>query len=1109
MAVLLIFAILFACVYFLIKNDEKIDQNALFSKQTNTNSQIGVSYSLIGNTRRITPETKDEGLARYPVYGQNLTKADAETEAEFTALKQAILAENAYLNADPDATLSSTCSNYDSLDKNGYLYLNGSPALDDDGNHRKLYKHTASNNMYFGNVSDSEPAVVKRIDIQPRAMGNYITGLYAPAGEVIKLTISAGDLKIIENIFVYVGATLANGQANNIWLARDFNRMPVIANKMPVNAEVCSFDARTQTYTCYFGSYLGGPIYLGSPSIKMPFSVEISGAVEYPHFIYGLTTEAEYNRLLKSTAPYFDMEIFDISVRFSGARTHSDRYSYAELCQSAELWDKISQVSRRVPTGSNSSYGIDFLFEPFIAAGAAVAFVGRNTVNCPLDWMDTCLDVENFINNGAWGNIHEFNHHYQNFGLPNGGEVTNNAITLVEYSLFTKISSKRSLGDSTLRDWNIYTDPSRAMRVLLNNSASGSAVESLDAYATILHSFGQSVFIDSTQNGSGVDNWFKNLCNLTHYNFEYYFTEILHETVSADVLTQVRQNNYPMYVPVACIYQTGTKYHYNNGKKQIKTAQPFEFEGENYEFSIKSLLHIPDGFTVNNIIVGEPEFGQISLIGDDKYRFTPAKEGFSGDFDVKISLSKNDNAFEVADITLVFGLKQQQKRIAERATFYFDNDLRSIFDDVDDAVAQNYAGFSSKAVFDSTFNNQECAAVWWNSDGVELNAITEYNSKIYIKSNATYRFSIRGKFANLYISLDGINYDLVAKAGENYNNNFAVSVQNGEFRDYSLQKGQIVYIKAVVLHYDVSRCAFVVGMGTVSNGSASLDDITKKITVYNANYEPEPFETEYFYAREYPISQFSMPTNSTSTVISTNFLPWDESTKLTNLFDDKPNTYMHNKQYEFVSEAKPFEIVVDLGKTIQANQIIMHGRATNPQTPTSYKLYGGLSLDEMTLLCEAVDEPLKNSCNQIGNFDLTTLRYYKLVVTKTNANYICLSNIEFNVDFSDGKMLSPDDKSVNYYGKWAINYDLSPFGHSYISQKGYAEFTFTGTQFALLSQVGTPAKFNIIIDDSSEILVDFDGTSTLLFLSDNLANSTHTIIIRPITTTNITAFATR
>lgn len=1090
--------------------DDVDDLLSLWKKPYATESKIGVAYKLLGQTARKQTGYKDEGLARYPVYGQTLTKAEGETDEDFTALKQAILAENAYLNADPNATLSGSFDNYDKMDENGYLYLNGQPVLDEQNRPRQLYKHTAEESMYFGNVSDDEPAVLKQIQVQPRAAGNVITGLYAPAGEPIRLMISANDLSKIGGFHIYVGATLANGQANNIWLARDFNRMPVIANKMPVNADVCAYDSATKTYTCYFGSYFGGPIYIGTPTTKAAFQVEISGAVEYPHFIYGLTTEAEYTRLQQSSAPYFDLEVFDNTIRFSGPRLYADKYSYAELCEAAVLWDKIARVSKQVPTGSNSAYGIDFLFEPFVAAGAAVAFVGRNTVNCPTDWMDSCLNVENFVANGAWGNIHEFNHHFQNFGLPNGGEVTNNAVSLVEYSLFTKISAKRSLDDSTLGDWNAYTDPSRVMRILLQNTESGNPVSSLDAYATVLHSFGQQVFIEATKNGNGTDNWYRNLCEKTHYDFYYYFTEVLHQTVSVSVAAEVAERGYPMYVPVACIYQTGTKYAYNGAKRQITTVQPFGFYEDVYEFSVQSMLKMPSGFTVTNVTIGNPEHGEIVKLGEDLYRFIPAAEKTSGDIDVKISLTKDDGAFAVEDVHLVFGFAKRQKTIAERTTYYFDEDLGTLFTDVDDAVSKNYAGYTSSATYASTFNGNECAAVWWNSEGVALNAVTEYKSKIVIGADGIYRFSIRGRMANLYLSLDGTHYELAAKAGDKYNNNFNVSVQNGEYKDYALKRGQTVYIKAAVLHTNVGfeGGSFVIGMGMLVDGTSTLDDVTKRTTAYNVHYQNEPFTSDYFYEREYAVTEFPVETNQTSAVLSTNFSPWDSTTELDNLFDGNSSTFMHNKQYEYVTEETPFEMTVDLGKVIEANQITLFGRSYNTQTPTSYRLYGGMTSEALTLLCAYENEPLKNGCNQIGNFALSQFRYYKLVVTQTSANYICLTGLSFSVQFPEGQLFSPDAEGAQYYGEWSAKTELSAFGHSYVTRKGYAEFTFVGTQIAVLTKADSQGRFSVSIDGGEEVVCTADG-SELLFLCQSLENGKHTVTIRAIDELEIVAYAVR
>ena len=85
------------------------------------------------------------------------------------------------------------------MDENGNLFLEGQPI------NKKLYKHSASIGLYGGDVSDEEKAVIKKINITPRPLGNYITGLYAPAGEVIKIEISEEDLTKTGGFNVFIG----------------------------------------------------------------------------------------------------------------------------------------------------------------------------------------------------------------------------------------------------------------------------------------------------------------------------------------------------------------------------------------------------------------------------------------------------------------------------------------------------------------------------------------------------------------------------------------------------------------------------------------------------------------------------------------------------------------------------------------------------------------------------------------------------------------------------------------------------------------------------------------------------------------------------------------
>ena len=124
-----------------------------------------------------------------------------------------------------------------------------------------------------------------------------------------------------------------------------------------------------------------------------------------------------------------------------------------------------------------------FLYDPFVAAGAAVAFVGRNWCNLPPDWMNGALDYEGFMTNGNWGPIHEYNHHFQRYGFVPGDEVTNNALSLLSYINYTQISANRP----NLDGWNKYLNPATSFKETIEQNTKGESTSSLNTYADIIH----------------------------------------------------------------------------------------------------------------------------------------------------------------------------------------------------------------------------------------------------------------------------------------------------------------------------------------------------------------------------------------------------------------------------------------------------------------------------------------------------------------------------------------------------------------------------------------------------------------------------------------------
>lgn len=711
------------------------DDLPVFSSGMDNTSEVWYEGEIVASADRRLPEVSDGGLPRYPEYGKTFSASSDE--------KQAIINEN--------NSLVASSSTYDSMDADGMLYLGG------EATGGRLYKHTAAAGMYEGDVSDDEPAVVKRITVRPtRNTGNYITGLYAPAGEVITVTMSEDDLAKTGGVRIYIGQALANGQANGIWLAKDFVRMPVILNTMTADA-----------VTSYVGSFFGGPIYIRPVDQCDEFSVTISGAVEYTHFILGSTTKEEFERIADSTAPYFDLEVWDDGVRHSGPKSRAAGFGYEELQRAAVLWDKIALVSNRIPAGSGGNTGITFLYDPFVAAGSMVAFVGRHTVNCPPSAMTAALDERSATDDPSgnfWGCIHEFNHHYQKFGIDGSSsypsEVTNNAVSLVSYSLFTRASARRAAGEpgegSYADGWNRYTNPSWALRQTVSRTTANSG---LDTYADLLHSFGQDVFVRSAAACGGTfgsaDVWYSSLSDVTGYDMTYYFEDVLHLDISDELIAEYAAKDMPVFVPVATIFQTGRSFLSGGETLYSRTVQPYVVaEGEPFEFDLQGSIVAPEGIDVAVKSVSDPESGRITSKGGGTYIWTPDGDEDSGDILATVSLKKSDGAFGIEDVTFVLSFSQGIGDGRFESEYFYTHDYDYSHSEPYDAnqtcISSVYspwdANYPISVLFDDDENN------YIHSDRTDISAENFFEVTVSlddtVRANA---FTVYGAPSRLYL----------------------------------------------------------------------------------------------------------------------------------------------------------------------------------------------------------------------------------------------------------------------------------------------------------------------------------------------------------------------
>lgn len=1118
--------------------DLPVDQ--VYQNKYSTSSRVGYETEYLGTVKRNIPEDyKNEGLSTvgYPKYGYTLREAIGTTEDK-VAIRNAIIEESSYLTT--KNTWNGGGGGYNRFDSEGNLYLNDEPVLDQAGVQRKLYKHTASEGMYYGDVSDEELGIIKRITMTPRGYGRGygLTGLYAPAGEIVKLEISAEDMEATGGITVYIGQALFNGKANNIWTDKNaMNRFPVILNTLIVNKDTAEYDEEKKIYTAYLGSFVGGPIYIVNESVT--FTTTISGAVPYSHFILGYTTPEEFEQNRKSSAPYFDLEVWEFGVLHSGPRMYADPFSYDDLYDAAILWDKIALVSTQV-----SSQGIVFLYDPFVAAGAAVAFPGQGSVNCPAGWMPGSLNYKAFVNGGAWGNMHEYNHNFQGWGLGNGGEVTNNALNLVSYSLFTKISSNRRIGsiNEGMGGWNAYTNPSWATRDVTEGRYSNGTY-GLSVYATLLHAFGQEVFMKSvkTSGGQSVDRWFNATMNASKQDMTYFYKDLIGHTVSDATLLEAQSKDYPMFVPVASIYQTGRSFTMDGQKNYSSTAQPYVIpQGEDFDIDLNRCLFdsgniyqggsivLPQGFSYTIKNVSQPEHGKITKLDNNMYRFTPDSNNRSGKIYVTIGITKDDRAFEVDDVELVFEFEQSyemNKNVLERTTYTYDED--KMYSDSVLAFESNYVGYRDKVEGDNQnpiLNGkvvQNCNSEVWFVDKPIGNQIVEIKGKIHAEETGKYRIALRGRWnCALFVSLDeGKTYELAAKyvQTKTFNSNFPNT--EGTYKDYEFDSEKWVYFKAVLITgNDGARSSFIgVGWGKFTPPSPVLDDDGNEVGLLPESVKvgyidairqsyvskPQDFQSEYFYKRSYKYSyndNQKKDLKNQKVISVANYSPWSATDHpIENLVDGNFNTWIHTNYT--ASENKPLIITVDMGEKITANRIILYTQSrSDPHYPSTFTLYGSLDGEEYFEISKF--ENTKLSGNKITlDFNETSFRYYRLNITKSSTQYIILSEIEFMKIFeiNNGNMLTLDNEKVTLKGSWAPKTTLSTFGHIYVGKEWASmEFEFEGTRFGILSSSQFKQDFEVYIDDMKvdSIPLKEDNGVVMSYISSELSSGRHKVVVK-------------
>ena len=1039
-----------------ILNDEIIDEfkNDISSEDfyvsplsSLTRNNVAQSTIVEGNTRDVPTmgQLQNEEVI-IPQYGGNAK----ETTEEYNK----VLEEN--------KKLVSGETTYDEIDQNGKLYLKGA----DTG--KVLYKHPYSDGLYGGNIKDDEKTVIKTMTINPISITNYITGLYAPPGEVIKIEFDGNDLVTIGGQLEFIiGQVNQDGNGSENRSGIGLKRIPILFSKLIIKKN-----------PGYIGSFIGGPIYISNPSKKKIFKITISNAIPYKHLIYGVTTKEQFQSMASYSAPFFELDVRE-SIRYSGPLYIIKDLDYDNLVQNLIFWDKCVRTSRKVPTGSNINKGIHFLFDPCVNAGGALAlaYVGANWCQVPPSF-GLALDYETLTKYGAWGHIHELNHHFQRFGFSSSvqNEVTNNVVNLIEYILYSQISGLRNefstSAITSISGNHLYLDPEYSLKSLINSPPN--ADNEIRFYEPILQAFGYDLFIKVTQYGKGsggVDLFYKALTEVLKYDFTYYVEKILNLQLSDSVVEECQKYGYHIFIPVSSIYQTGRYYNYDQHQYFSNTSLPYRIpRGGPSTLDFENHIIVPNGFTYEITEITEPKHGILEKISDKIYQYTPDEiENLSGIIKLTLHII---NTEENIHTNVKLGLNFQVDNTQSVQTDYIYDEIiyKTTIYEAKDA---NFEGFSKKNFYPNfagimTGVKEGNIGVWegkFRIDEEGYNYILYKGGRgpsvLYAKINDETEYK---KIGEIEINQSGYMFGGSSKA----------------FYQIALNEGDIVYFKVYLLGKTLNSGT----TGWINIGLAKTNDESKvrtlgKNDIVGINHDFDQAYTFYSgdpYKEDKIFDSYSFFDYSLLEVSSPNFVPWDSTVTLEKMIDNNVNTYMHTKKEFRISETNPLILDFDLGKKYNFDTIIFNKGPTKGMfLPLNVKIYtseDGVTenwVEDGDYICENSEDQLS-----ILNFGKKIdTRYIRLSISKQfYGNYVAIAKIDFIE--KDLKLYLKPPEFAEFGGKEKIdiNYDNFPyFGHSYKLNKDSA------ISFLIEETTGIRIKVCNKYNSNVFLIVDNDRTN--------------------------------
>lgn len=985
------------------------------------------------------------------------------------------------------------------------VYYNGRAM--EDAESGELCKHPAADGIY-GEIPVENNAVIKRIVTDPLYTSPLTTGLYLPAGEVAEVTVKG--LREGEKLTMYTHhqdslGYIVGGSAEayyNKWDSAiiaesqkehpDFDSLNIELQgqwlrqnkKVPCMGAVFTIE-KDGTYK--IGCPYGGPLYL-KPT-KSCIELTVSGAVETPHFILGVTTVEDFNENLRRAPGLIatlDCENGQLIGPAEAMRNCDD------IEKLAYFWHSVFAVNTSF-NGRPYNYDVTLAFDLHVPAGAAVALSGSFAAQ-PVGWFTSCMNYRTMTTAGNWGTLHELGHinaqaYGSVWGMKEGkeGEVRNNVLIVLIYTMLCDMDN-RVVGV----EHGEYTHPFLTVQKSLNLTQKGEGhdyseldyFDMIALYATLIHSFGPEKFVDFFYTYSVVSKYCENpradfvyrvalvdKVNILNWLNRFYYGNIRESYFTHEQLEYLE--SLPEFYPVA--------YRWANGIDGNETARKYSVDGKNptiFDLSEGNIL-----CPVEYSIVGfeEPRFGSINY-NESNHRlvYTPPEE-----------VTEND------EFGIIVKVGEREVTLNVRLSLTYTGAYSTVWEnipsqrDVDSAI--EYA-----ASVEPSYNEASQVA-----GKARYNRGSEYD---YINTKFSYLATESGEHS-FYLRADDAS-EVTFTKGELVQTlttpKDIPSYSEDRKVTFTLNEGETVLIDCRLVNWG--------GLGYLNVGVKKPNETTiadvpsENILGYGVTTEELDktksfvgFVPKFFVSVKNVSVNKPVPKDGWSVIKFPKPHPNDGADP-NNMIDGDDGTLFHTK-YGGGEDPMPHEFIFDTGSIGTFNYFEIVRRNHNNSIILKAELWVATENEEECYKqVYSTDALPYTNFRATINFDETEARYFKLIVRSTSGGLFTVIN-EVNAGLNT--TLMQPVKPSNFGTKNEGFDENSVNGKLTASKKGSVfEFSFLGAGFDVFADMGTDyGSAYVFIDEEKAGEISLCGDpalNELVYSARDLEVGEHTVRIESV-----------